>query len=234
MMRRRGQRPCTYCGKLAFLTRDHVPPKRMFPSNSPNLITVPACLVCNRLWSKDDEHVRAAVGLRREVENNPAIQELLPAIIRGVQRAGLGGSTGSIVKSMEPMPLFTPAGVFAGFGGSYMPDDTVMSRFAGRVVKGLYFHEHRARMPDEMGVVSYVIANFQTRDAESIGSLRRVVAFAAAGKRTVVHTHVFWYAYRATDDRPDVTVWLMLFYGHSPILSFVMPRADHRTDRPIF
>lgn len=83
-------RPCTYCGKLAHLTSDHVPPRCLFPPGT-RLVTVPVCLACNNAASKDDEYFRAAVALRIEVENNPVVNELLPQIMRGVLRTGAAG-----------------------------------------------------------------------------------------------------------------------------------------------
>lgn len=50
---------CYICGATDDLTRDHVPPKNLFPDPKPsNLITVPCCRRCNVGFSKDDELFR--------------------------------------------------------------------------------------------------------------------------------------------------------------------------------
>lgn len=226
-------RECVLCGKLAFLTMDHVPPRGMFPAGT-RLITVPACLACNNSWSGDDEYVRAAFALRAEVERNPVVQELLPQIMRGVLRGGARGHTGSIVTTMREAELFTPAGIFAGYGGTYEPDDQRMSRFAARVVRGLHFHEMRSRLPDSHGVAVYVIANFDRGLTTWQAGVRRLGQFALAGRLVSVHRDVFTYVYNVLPDRPDAAVWLLTFYGHTPILCLTYDRAHHKVARAMF
>jgi hypothetical protein len=61
---------CYLCGKKASetpdgrLTRDHIPPKNLFPPPLPeDLITVPCCYECNNAAHKDDEYLRFLSGL---------------------------------------------------------------------------------------------------------------------------------------------------------------------------
>jgi hypothetical protein len=62
---------CAYCGAAADLTRDHVPPRVVFPKPRPkDLITVPACRPCNVSAGPDDEYFGAA--LRVAVLLDPA------------------------------------------------------------------------------------------------------------------------------------------------------------------
>src|SRR5271169_6826938 len=58
---KQNQDECYLCGALA-TTRDHIPPLGLFPEPRPsNLVTVPACLACNRGRSLDDEYFRLMV-----------------------------------------------------------------------------------------------------------------------------------------------------------------------------
>jgi hypothetical protein len=53
---------CYLCGAPA-TTRDHIPPRGLFPQPRPNnLITVPACRSCNHDRSLDDEYFRDVVA----------------------------------------------------------------------------------------------------------------------------------------------------------------------------
>ena len=233
MTQPKGNRQCVLCGKLAYLTRDHVPPRQMFPAGT-QLITVPVCLECNNAWSGDDEYFRAVVALRAEVQNNPVVNDLLPQIMRGVLRTGPRGNTGTIVSTMRDAELFTPSGVFAGYGGTYMPEDLRMSRFAARIVRGLYFHESTRRLPDTYGVAVYVVANFDPRNTTWREGVQKLIRFALEGKTVDVHPQVFTYAYNLVPDKADATVWILTFYGHTPILCFTVDRADHKAPRPLF
>jgi 5-methylcytosine-specific restriction endonuclease McrA len=61
---RTSKKTCAYCGSPTDLTRDHVPPKNLFPLPKPvNLITVPACKKCHSETSQDDEYFRVKILL---------------------------------------------------------------------------------------------------------------------------------------------------------------------------
>ena len=68
---------CAYCGKPAD-TVDHVIPKGLYPesirSNSPQLLTVPACRECNESFSDDEEHFRNVITVMGEASG--AVKEL--------------------------------------------------------------------------------------------------------------------------------------------------------------
>src|SRR5437016_4846066 len=50
---------CYLCRKRPGTTRDHVPPKNLFPRPRPSsLVTVPCCEKCNNRFSKHDEYFR--------------------------------------------------------------------------------------------------------------------------------------------------------------------------------
>ena len=60
---------CYLCGKTGKetpegkLTREHVPPRNLFPEPRPSdLITVPCCGDCNHRAHEDDEYLRLAVS----------------------------------------------------------------------------------------------------------------------------------------------------------------------------
>lgn len=54
---------CYLCGSCENLTKDHIPPKNLFPDPKPsNLITVPCCKKCNEEMSTIDESFRVFVS----------------------------------------------------------------------------------------------------------------------------------------------------------------------------
>jgi len=76
---------CIYCGARDNLTDDHVPPKALFPEPRPSdLITVPACLQCNKSYEKDDEYFRIAVLAQIEPDRDPGAARIwTDKVIRG-------------------------------------------------------------------------------------------------------------------------------------------------------
>src|SRR5437764_2311666 len=62
---------CYLCGAADRVTRDHIPPKGLFPRPRPsNLHTLPCCESCNNRASADDEYFRLAVSSL--INRNPA------------------------------------------------------------------------------------------------------------------------------------------------------------------
>ena len=58
---------CSFCGKQGVITKDHIPPKCLFPQPLPNnLITVKACPSCNGGSSNDDQYLQAILVMREE------------------------------------------------------------------------------------------------------------------------------------------------------------------------
>ena len=70
---------CAYCGAVGPVTDGHVPPRSLFPTQF-GVPKIPSRSACNGGLSGDDEYFRAAVALRMEVENNPAVNQMMPAI----------------------------------------------------------------------------------------------------------------------------------------------------------
>jgi hypothetical protein len=56
---------CIYCNLREANTKDHVPPKCIFPPGTKkHMITVPACSDCNNLYSIEDEYFKIALTIR--------------------------------------------------------------------------------------------------------------------------------------------------------------------------
>jgi hypothetical protein len=109
---------CYLCGKSADetpegkLTREHVPPRNLFPQPRPSdLITVPCCAKCNHDAHKDDEYLRLAVSgyyntnqLGKRIWKEKAVGSTL-------RKKRLRGSVDAMAKSFKKIALITPRGV---------------------------------------------------------------------------------------------------------------------------
>ena len=67
---------CALCGVNQASTRDHVPPKAIFPKPRPPLITVPACFECNNSASDLDDLFKVYLSMHA-AENNEIARQLL-------------------------------------------------------------------------------------------------------------------------------------------------------------
>lgn len=143
---------CYLCGNLIDADRsvDHLPPKQFYaPSlrialNLNKLLTLPAHGICNKAFESDEEYftwslVPLAMG-------SPAADELVrhhAAKFKAGRSQGLGTT---VRKEFEPRP-----------SGLYLPDGLVVKRVQGvriarvawKLVRGLYFSETNAFLPDD-------------------------------------------------------------------------------------
>lgn len=55
---------CVICDKNPATTSDHIPPKGVFPRPRPSdLITIPACVECNKITQNLDEEFRVFINM---------------------------------------------------------------------------------------------------------------------------------------------------------------------------
>lgn len=133
---------CAFCGVERAITRDHVPPKNLFPKPRPNnLITVPACGSCNWGTSKDDEWFRVKLNLRHEVGSNPAARQTWAKIFKSLHREQAATFRNSFVSDMLKCGAFSPGGIYVEDRLAYSVDRNRLHRIVTKMVKGLYFQE---------------------------------------------------------------------------------------------
>lgn len=73
---RKNAKLCIYCGERNLLSRDHVPPRSLFPerlANDKQLVTGPACQRCHNANMKDDSTIRNILVSTQDSENHPAV-----------------------------------------------------------------------------------------------------------------------------------------------------------------
>lgn len=142
---------CTYCGKIAEITMDHVVPRTLFtPPYPPNLITVPACEPCNNVnKSGNDTIFRDYLALDLFGNQSASGQAVYPKVLRANERgqselARLAASA-SVMKS-----LVTSAGIYLGdFPTAKLEEGTIEGPLA-TIVQGLYFYSYKERLPNRV------------------------------------------------------------------------------------
>ena len=131
-------------GALEAGTRDHVPPKCLFPRPRPvDTVTVPACMSCNSSYQMDDLYFAVMMAMRGYDEHAGAtrvwqciIQPLLarsPAFRRMLQQ------------NMIDAPVRTPAGIVLPGRRAVAFSQVRIDRIVRRIVRGLLWHHHRQR-----------------------------------------------------------------------------------------
>ena len=216
--------PCAYCGAPESGTRDHVPPENLFPSPQPsNLITVPACRSCHGAFSLDDEYFRLAITLGMDPNHLPAeFAHSLSAIKK------LGAPTKrrfarAMFRSIRDLPVFTPAGLLVGTASALDVDPIRVSRTVARIVRGLHFHHHAARVPDAHRVdVRYL--GIQFADARPAHQQWLVSTFGST-QLHVLGNQVFSYRFLPPEPTTGHTAWLLQFYARHSFIAFTLAEA---------
>lgn len=134
---------------------------------------------------------------------------------------------------MRDVDEISSGGIFVGKAATYSPEDPKLSRVIARTVRGLYYTQCRERLPDDYGVATYIVANFDRRKTEWMSQLRRITAFVLDGKLVTIHADVFRYAFRFLPGYGATSVWLLTFYGYTPIICFTMERSRYQDDRSL-
>lgn len=202
----------------AATTRDHVPPRSLFPTPPPpNLITVPACAECHVAFNLDDEYFKLMIGMKREISQHPDGHHLAASVIRGLQRPEGRPFAVAVARTMKNVQLTTPNGLFLGTTGGFKPDFRRMETFAGRVVRGLYYKEFGQPLPPshELKV---------TPLAASTEEIRREARALFDGEKARQKGDVF--AYVVTVPVQGATAWILEFFQDVAFLAITVDPND--------
>lgn len=206
---------CIYCGTSGALTKDHVPPKCLFPKPRGPQITVPACKACNQSFKKDDEYFAMAIAVESYVDHPSAFQvweqSLRPMILQGQ------GLRRMLSASILDGDVVTPTGV-------YLPDRKAIRfkksrilRVVKRIVRGLLWHHYKVRPSEE--AVFEVHRNPTLNDpiANFINSMTQL---------SWIGDDIFRYRHSLVAGDPDGSIWCLQFYGHSELIVLVFGKAS--------
>lgn len=192
---------CVFCGKKTKTTKDHIPPKAIFPKPLPNkLITVPACKTCNGGSSNDDELFSFFLALKAGM-NGKCNRSLHDKIKRSVQQ---NKRLQRHLKQSIPVVLQDDNNVkFVEFYLTKV-DSTVLNDTIKKTVLGLFYYHFNEIIFDKIdisikiteGVLDdYIIDLLQYCEDRSIGNNNEVV-----------------YRFGRAQDHNLASVWVITLY----------------------
>lgn len=213
---------CVYCGEPA-TTEDHVPPHNLFPSGTPGLIKVPACLACTNESSKDDEFFRNILANDDRVRKHPEAQKVVGAYERSLQRPQAQGLRTSILRAQMQFSLISPAEIIHGKGTALKTDFTRETKVLERITKGLFFHEFQRPHPTENTISVHSPAK---HIKEGTGALERVlemIGYINSENKKTSGKEIFSYGVAVAEDNPNGTFWALTFFKAIPFLVYSVP-----------
>jgi hypothetical protein len=216
---------CVYCGAFGKLTRDHIPPRCLTPPSpmSGDLLTVPCCENCNRRASLDDEYFRLALASREDLEEHAAIQEIIPAVERSLERSSAAGLFRDIANNVQMTDVYSRGGVFLRQAPVFKVNLRRLNKVAARIVRGLYYHELRDRLPDEYDVAAYAESGLSQVDQATMDKLRGWCAsLRQSPPKCKGGVLTYWFCRTPSD--PRTTFWVLNFYNKVTFVGWTFPR----------
>lgn len=131
---------CVFCLKDNEITREHVIPRQFFPSVPEDVIVVAACKQCNGSMGKIEEYLRTYLLMNTKCLSDTCKE--LRAINDPFSNT-LGRSPGmvAVLKNTEQkVDEHTDSGLYVGKKTVVPIDDSKLTKFVTKLVKGLHFH----------------------------------------------------------------------------------------------
>lgn len=163
---------CAYCGRDKELTVDHIPPKLLLEAPFPdNLITVPACVECNKTFQRDDEYTRDMVALDFRAGANVAAASKVPKIFRSLQRRRSQRYSSYVQSQLTPTELLDGFGRPLSLRAS--PDRDRIDATGKHIMLGMHFHFAKQPLPKDYQIYVYSKPGYDSIDfiTEHLASL---------------------------------------------------------------
>jgi hypothetical protein len=226
------QRVCTYCGKALATSKDHVPPKGMFPPPRPSLLTVPSCENCNSGDAEDDEYFRFVIVNAAVCDGQPSVEALRHTITRSLAKPEAVGFRSSLLKSIVFPANHDPSGNYDGPNPSGEVDLARMKRIANRILRAFFFIQTNGRhIPDTHEVMTFIDDEhmfFGQHLAKMFYDTLNDQSEQVIGDGSVFRYSV---AFPSSED-VDTSVWGFLYYNSYLTLSIVRRRRLQKNDDP--
>lgn len=216
---------CVYCGSREDLTKDHIPPKCMFAERYHDLIRVNSCASCNQSASKDDEYFRDRLAMRIDANKHPDVKKIMPDVFRSFNRQEARGKKQALLDSVVIKDAYTPAGIYLGVVGGATPEYDRLERVVARIVRGLYWHKYRVRLPDDYEVQSCIDTDLSVHDQNTQASILSFYGpIVSQPPDEVIGNGVFTYWIESANDDAFVTACVLRFYNSVFYLCKTMPK----------
>lgn len=192
---------CAICGEREGTTRDHVPPKAIFPRPRPdNLVTVPACPECNNGASDNDDLFKVFLSMQAAGNNEIATRLFQEKTVRTLERnqsllAAIRRESTEVEVVNNQGHLETRTGVLWNSASH----DAVIER----TIRGLYFHHSGAPVPHDANLSVQWLHGVPEEILPNIHFFNEVVL----GDNQVTYKYIIY------ESDPRHSLWLFDFYG---------------------
>lgn len=202
---------CAICGINEATTKDHVPPKAIFPKPRPELITVPACSYCNNGASDLDDLFKVYLSMQAAGVSDIARRLFTEKTARTLERNNsllnrIAEESKQLQIEDENGNLVTRTGVL----WNSEAHDAVIER----TIRGLYFHHTGNVVPADTALKVQWLRGVSDEIESKIDLFKEVTI----GEEQVI------YKYFIYPGDPRCSLWLFEFYGAHWASGHISPR----------
>lgn len=188
------QARCVLCGERNATTKEHVPPRSIFPKPRPSdLITVPACFNCNNDSSQTDESFKVHLGMH-VWNDEPAMRTL-------DHNSKLKAE---IISKIKPVQVLDANDQVVGEVHLSLWDRNAHSVTIEKCVKGLYFHHFGEILSSQARIKTHY---FQSLTPELIKTSENW-ASNSVGNDDFVYKYT-----SASNGSQKMSIWIFEFFG---------------------
>ena len=231
MATKQKKKRCVYCHSSEDLTRDHIPPKSLFPKPRPiDLITVNCCRECHQEFTEDDQYFRNYLIFSRQCMWHAAARQLQEIGLRSLQDSNAGGSTTPSSTFLRQLLSNSAASTIVPVSGvTVTRDDERIANVVERLVVGLFWRENEIYLPFDYEVEVIGSDDSKYMDwsvQESVRWLENEAEPVNIGNG--VFQYQWGWAEQSSPDETHRSVWLLRFYGGTSFLCRVARPQEKR------
>lgn len=215
---------CAYCGSNNPKTKDHIPPKGLYPKPLPkNLITVPCCKSCHKGTSEDDLYFRSVLLTASNLVSDEKAMKQLDHAVKSLAQPKRAKLANFIVNSIVEPEIVSEAGIILGKQLALKIDHDRIERVLVRIIRGLYYNELGKPLPEGCNVFAQIDQFGKIANTLASEGYFQPAKWAADG--------MFGYTYAKTIEKDDATVWLGVFYQQVAFLGFTGRQGSPQLER---
>lgn len=195
---------CYLCGKDKADSKDHIPPKNIFPKKTSNLLTVPAHIKCNKEHEKDDEYFLFFLSVAAFSECKEMKDLWKEKILRSLNRSESHKYKSYINDHINSVDILSEGGIILGNGEVFFAETSRINRILSKIARGVVFKED--------GTYIHPSSSIEIQLMKPDIKMLRGDAFCSIGN------DIFQYAWHKTDSTfylwfifyKCVDVWIMI------------------------
>jgi hypothetical protein len=207
---------CAICGKdEPIVTDDHIPPKLLFGEKPDyQLITVPACLLCNGGTSMDDEYF-ALLATDHKISEDVIPKQVVSKTIRALNKPKKRKYARRIRHSMEPIELYSKSGLFIHRTAQINLDLRRLLRVVEKTIRGLYYKISNKPVPVDYTIWCNHVDTLYGNLPPNLRAVMRneMIPSLMTCPIATVGPDVFAYRYRKIEGDDRSMLLLLYFYG---------------------